>query len=806
MRNGFWGFGLGLCIAAGTPAAQAQSDADVDAPANCLTALGTVVDSDREDEAGVVAARMAAVCEARGGVRTLDAKAIANAAADQERAQNAALLPGGNAPAGVPVWSSIGPARNNWWNSIYHRTSTNVGRMRNVLPDPARPERVYVLSAGGGLWRTDNFSKNKPDWMPLTDGAYSTSGGSVAFGASTDVLYLGIGDPFDATTSVTGVMLKSTDAGRTWSPFADLPDAIIVTDVKVDTSSGVDTVLVGTDAGLYRSTNAGASYARLVSAALAGRGVWSLQRSSRGWLAATQGSCAWARGYCSGTGGIALSTDGGNTWSAVMDLPAAGRITLAVAAPGDATVYAIAGNAGGSAQLDLFKSVDGGLTWTALGITGKAPTNPNPDQPTMDILASQAWYNQLLLVDPRDPARNTVFLGGQLSSAVTRDGGASWTLLSGWLGEFGLPYVHADMHAAAMVSLKGAPALVLGTDGGIFVSSNDGKSFDDGKNDGLVTELLYSATAAGANPSFMLSGAQDNGTLLRIPNQSTWDGVLGGDGFGTGWSQANDAASVGSLYYSRIRYATDNPPNARSKWSRSRGILRNPDYYYFYTPVLTPTAMADPTGLVFFTKTGLRVYRSQDGAATWQAIGLSRFGGFFPNGNPGLTCRFNSNMMNMAVAPTNIDLLAVGCNGGAVAITTDGGATWTQRSIRTLLPRYAGVSSAAWGDGSTLYVGSITPGRPVVKTMNFGLTWTVASAGLPRIEVNKLLADWRDATGNTVYAGTALGVYRTTDGGASWSRFGANMPLVNVKDLHLSADGKLLRAAIYGRGVWELPL
>ena len=111
MRNGFWGFGLGLCIAAGTPAAQAQSDADVDAPANCLTALGTVVDSDREDEAGVVAARMAAVCEARGGVRTLDAKAIANAAADQERAQNAALLPGGNAPAGVPVWSSIGPAR-----------------------------------------------------------------------------------------------------------------------------------------------------------------------------------------------------------------------------------------------------------------------------------------------------------------------------------------------------------------------------------------------------------------------------------------------------------------------------------------------------------------------------------------------------------------------------------------------------------------------------------------------------------------------------------------------------------------------
>lgn len=806
MKNRIWGWGLGLCVAACTPAAMAQSDADADAPAICRTALGTVTDSDQEDESGVVAARMAAICESRGGIRTLDTKATANAAATQERTQNAALLPGGNAPAGVPVWSSIGPARNNWWNNGFHRTSTNAGRVRNVLQDPTRPDRVYVLSSGGGLWRTDNFSNNKPNWTPLSDSAYSTTGGSVAFGASTDVIYLGIGDPFDATTSVSGVMLKSTDAGKTWSPFADLPGAIIVTDVKVDTSSSVDTVFVGTDTGLYRSTNAGATYVQTVSAALDGRGVWSIQRSSRGWLAATQGGCAGALGFCGGTGGIALSTDGGNTWSAVADLPVAGRITLAVAAPGDSTVYAIAGNADGSAQLDLFKSVDGGLTWTALGITGKSPVNPNADQPTMDILSGQAWYNQLLLVDPRDPARNTVFLGGQLASAVTRDGGASWTLISSWLGEFGLPFVHADLHTAAFISLGGAPAIVFGSDGGIFVSANDGKSFDDGKNDGLVTELLYAATAAGANPSFILTGAQDNGTLLRIPYQTTWNGVIGGDGFGTGWSQANNAASIGSLFNSRIRYSTNNPPIARNNWLPSHGILVNPDFYYFFTPVLTPTATADPTGLTFFTKTGLRVYRSQDGAATWQAIGLSRFGGFFPNGNPGLTCLFNSNMMNMSVAPANLNLLAVGCNAGVVAITTNGGATWVQRSIRTLLPFYAGISSMAWADGSTLYVGSITPGRPIVKSMNFGLTWTVASAGLPRIEVNKLLADWRDTTGNTVYAGTALGVYRTTNGGASWSRFGANMPLVNVKDLHLSADGKLLRAATYGRGVWELPL
>jgi hypothetical protein len=765
-----------------------------------------VADTNLDDESEALAARMAAVCENKGGGRTPDIKAIANAAAEREHAQNAALLPGGVAPAGVPVWSSIGPARNNWWNNGYHRTSTNGGRVRNVLQDPTRPDRVFVLSAGGGLWRSDNFSQNKPNWTPLTDRSYNTSGGAVAFGSSTDVLYLGVGDPFDATTSVSGVMLKSTDAGLTWSPFADLPGAVIVMDVKVDTSGGIDKVLVGTDLGLYRSIDAGATYVQSLSAAFAGRGVWSIQRTSAGWLASTQLGCAGALGFCSGNGGLALSTDGGATWSTVTDMPAAGRITLAVGAPGDATVYAVAASADGSRQLDVFKSVDGGQTWAALYATGRTPTNPNADQPTMDLLAGQAWYNQMLLVDPRDPTRNTVYLGGQLSSAVTRDGGATWTLLSNWLAQFGLPFVHADLHTAAYMTLAGVPAIVFAGDGGIFVSSNEGKSFDDGKNDGLVTELLYSATASGANPSFVLAGAQDNGTLLRIPNQTTWNGVLGGDGVGTGWSQANGAASVGTLPSFRIRHANSYPPIARSAWSPSHGILINPDFYNFFTPMVTPTAIADPGGLTFFTKTGLRVYRTQDGAATWQAIGLSRFGGYFPNGNPGLTCMFNTNMMNMAVASNDINRLAVGCNGGQVAITTDGGTTWTQRSVRTLLPLYAGVSSVAWGSGDVLYVGSITPGRPVVKTTNLGVTWTKATAGLPLVEINKLLADWRDSTGNTVYAATALGVYRTTNGGASWSRFGAGMPLVNVKDLHLSADGKLLRAATYGRGVWELPV
>lgn len=779
-------------------------DPDYDAPPGCRTALSDFVDQDsaRGDDGGVQA-RLQAVCETQGGTPTQDQKTAFNAAVEAQRVQYANLLPGGNAPAGTPTWQSIGPSRNNWWNNAYHFASTNSGRIRSVLQHPLNPDIVYVLTAGGGLWQTANFSKPKPDWRVTTDAVLSTSGGAVAFGRTPNVLYFGIGDPFDSSGTASGVVVKSMDGGNTWSPFADLPGASTVRDLKVDTSAAADIVLVATDLGLYRSIDGGVTYASVPSAAFSNREAWSIAQTSAGWIVSTLS-------MLDGSGSLARSVDHGQTWSTVLTLPAAGRITLATGMPGEAVVYAAAGTRDQSAQYDVLKSVDGGVTWAALNVTSQTPTNPNSDQPTMDILGDQAWYNQMLLVDSSDASRNTLYLGGNLSSARSTDGGRSWTLLTNWLAQFGLPYAHADMHAGAVVSLKGKPAIVFGTDGGIFVSSNGGTSFDDSKNEGIVAELMYSITASGGNPAFILSGTQDNGTLLRLPNQTTWNGTLGGDGIGTGWSQANDAVTLGTFPYSRILRATNNPPNSREKWSRGNIGIRGLDIYYFFTPIITPTADADPSGLTFFHKTGLKIFRTQDGAQSWQVIGQSRFGGYYPNGDPNLVCIFNSNIQNLGSAPANIDRIAAGCNGGQVAITLDGGATWVQRNLRTLVspptPRYSGVSSIAWSNNQTLYVGSIVAGRPVVKSSDAGAHWSRAGNGLPSVGVNKLAADWTDITGNTVYAGTQIGVYRTTDGGSHWTRFGANLPAVDVRDLHISADGTLLRAGTYGRGAWEVTI
>src|SRR5205814_9006446 len=134
-------------------------------------------------------------------------------------------------------------------------------------------------------------------------------------------------------------------------------------------------------------------------------------------------------------------------------------------------------NGAGTDQKELFRSTDGGQNWTALNLSTTTPANPNSDQPHMDIMLGQEFYNHLLLVDPTDAARNTVYIGGNLSSAKSTDGGNTWRITSNWLAQFGLPYVHADFHAAAFSNIGGVKTVFFGSDGGLFTSTDGGNSF-----------------------------------------------------------------------------------------------------------------------------------------------------------------------------------------------------------------------------------------------------------------------------------------------------------------------------------------
>ena len=158
----------------------------------------------------------------------------------RELARKQALYPnqvaGAVPPAGMPAWHSIGPRTSKYSYNDVFIDGVDSGRMRDVLVDPNNSNHVYLLTSGGGIWKTENFSAAQPNWTVLTDALLSTSGGAAALGRDANTIYLGVGDPFDVYPTLAGVMVKSTDGGSSWSPFVVLPGATAVRDVKVDTS------------------------------------------------------------------------------------------------------------------------------------------------------------------------------------------------------------------------------------------------------------------------------------------------------------------------------------------------------------------------------------------------------------------------------------------------------------------------------------------------------------------------------------------------------------------------------------------
>jgi hypothetical protein len=583
--------------------------------------------------------------------------------------------------------------------------------------------------------------------------------------------------------------------------------ASVTMDLKVDTSGSADVVLVGTNNGLFRSVNGGASFASV--GGFAGSSVWSLARTSAGWLAVVESNST-------GVATLHYSGDLGATWSAIPNggnvYTGAGRTTLGVGTPGDAVVYAYAATTFDEEQLDLFRSIDGGLNWTAIGLAAKHPGNFDLFQQDMNLMGGQAFYNQMVLVDPTDPARNTVYIGGQLASAKTKDGGNTWLLTSTWVPLRGpaavvgnLPYVHADFHCAAFAVSGKKQIVAFGSDGGLFVSTDGGGTWDDTKNRGLTTHQIYAMSVNATHTGELMIGLQDNGTLYGLPNSTTYNGVIGGDGFGTGWSQANNAVSIGSVYFGDILRVVNNPPNTQTKFERGfNGIVRSEAS--FFTPLTTPTAAADPTGLKFFTYTNTRIYRTTDGAGLWNVIGQSGV-------NIGLaTNRAFQGQHGLSVSPVDANRMIATAGGGFVAISVDGGATWTVKQLIGTgpAPGYGGINVASsWASDHVIYVGSqsTSPSRNhVVKSTDAGQTWQVADGGLPQLPLRKILTDPTDPSGNTVYVANVIGVYRTTNGGASWSRFGNGLPQADFSDLYIPEDGSFLRASSYGRGVWEVRL
>jgi hypothetical protein len=728
-------------------------------------------------------------------------------------------------PAGLGgTWTNLGPF------SQLTSSSPDVdsGRPVAIVAHPTLP-RIYLATSGGGVFRCDNAdpaSATDWTWYSITDALpTSSSGGNVSVGAlamsPTDpkVLYLGAGDFFDAEGRG---FYKTSDEGATWTaaPTASLGAA---TRSYAILPLDANRILWATNDGLKISTDGGASFLAATGGPASGQ-VWSLQK-----ITATNLVCSVeATSGSASTGTIYYSSNTGASWTQAT-LPSLtfipGRITVAAAHDG-VTAYAILEDTTNSSSTKVargvLKSTDQGVTWTWLAAPTVSGGLFQGTGPQMTSDGGQGWYNQGLAVDPNNPSR--IFVGSNLALYRSIDGGQSWTQLTHWYGS-GHVYAHADFHSTAWSSA--GDILYVANDGGLAVvrdpfratvptSSYDVTFLDNRRNKGLASHLTYnvgSTTAASpADSKWRVStGLQDNGTRLRQPAspggtltgaEGVFEDMIGGDGFATLFHPADGAQVLASIYYTDIYRSTDGGGTFNESIS---GITEatNKDLAPF-APKLATGDTAHPA--VIYTSTNGKIYQSVNFGAGWVALGT---GGLPAPLNQSSTTTTNELFIrNLAASPSNASILGIAANQSRVYLTANGGASWSKAAILPGSSSYLSSIEFDRTNATTVYVGSVAPiatANHLWKSSNSGTSWAAidTGAGFPfGIPVHVVKAD--PLTANKVYVGTDFGVYVSSDGGTTWSRFGSNLPLVAVRDLYVAPDGSLLRAASFGRGVWEI--
>lgn len=747
----------------------------------------------------------------------------------------AQLMAAGAAPASAALnaWVSLGPTAN-LVNTSY--PDIDSGRPRTIVTHPTDPRILYMAMSGGGVWKATQADPNATDawdWTPITDNlpaAGNLSIGALAMSpADPNILLVALGDPFDAPGKGA---FHSADGGTTWTAATGLRNQTRTWDIcHLDGN----VVLMGGNDGLKRSTDGGLTWAPVTINGADNQGwVFSLAR-----LSATEAlvSLVMTDPVIGVNAGMIFRTvDAGATWTrATVTLPTfgvfppyrLGRTTLAAAPSDPNTLYALPEIIQGTGQGMLrggnggmiLVSKDRGLTWTYKEGYGLY----NGEGVAMSSDGGQSFYNHLITVDPADA--NRVFVGTNMALWRSENGGQSWQQLTHWTADTRV-YAHADFHSAAW-SKTGTPRLFLGNDGGLAIVNNPriptaqvptGSGgvasltdfVDNRRNRGLSTHLLYNlgSTQALTPPdarSRLILGLQDNGTRMRMDDgqglagSGTFEPVLGGDGFGALIHPLDGNRMLGSLYYARIARTEDGTNFYYSYDGISEaGGSKAP----FFTKLVH--GLGDPTGDTVFTVTNSKVYISTAFGKKWRALPMTT--GY----------AVSQTIRNMATSATQPSTLAIVCGtatAGKVYVTNDLGVTWVDKLWPAGAP---GSASTIWIDTtnpSVMYVASASSDSTKLdrlwKTTNGGTSWAplngtlAAPNGFPYgVAVHVIKNDPTDA--QVLYAGTDFGVYQSTNGGATWTRLGTGLPLVGVRDLWISPDGSLVRAASYGRGVWEL--
>jgi len=638
------------------------------------------------------------------------------------------------------------------------------GRVRSILIHPTTPSTMWVGSVGGGVWKTVNGGTS---WFPLDDFMANLAICCMVMDPQNpNLIYAGTGEGFGGDRIQGAGIFKTTDGGSTWVQLSSTANTnfLFVNRLAISPNNS-QIVLAATRHGIFRSTDAGASWNQTSSS--------NTSRSNTLDLAfdPSDGSKCIASGIASGNGFVVVSTDGGMTWTAATGIDGAGRIEIAYAPSNPSIVYASVERNNG----EVWRSTDGGQTYS-LRNTGNNYFYESSGQ--------QGWYDNCLSVDPTNP--NTLVVGG-IDLWRSTDGGSTLNdITSGAVG----PGVHKDQHAIVFpANFNGSTVkdVFVGNDGGVFLTSDiynvNGFHGPWTKlNNNLGITQFYGGAGNTKNGE-IIGGAQDNAVCHYVPGSGWSQYQYGGDGFFC-------AADTNGNFYGEDAYLGLERNCCAGAMCGLCGIPDSNDSTKanFIAPfVLDPNnANAMVAGGTSLWRT-FNVQTCDPNCPDWTVIKQP----------------IGTLISAIAVAPGNSDKIWVGYNDGEVWSTANGLAdspAWTQNF--TVSPgRICASIAIDPNNWDQVYVtfGGFSRSN-VWRTPDAGTTWTNLSGNLPQAPVLSIVIDPHDSS--YLYVGTEVGVFASSDGGASWSP--SNDGPANVEVYQLFWMGDTLVAATHGRGMFAI--